>query len=96
MRTGWFGVPFWVYLAGCAALSLLWLFVWPSDRVSGDAGLRYFLLRWGHSLTWALLASACLCWALDALTAGTVLALASLPVYLAFMAAVFIGGPSHT
>lgn len=41
MRTGWFGVPFWVYLVGCAALSLLWLFVWPSDRVSGDAGLRY-------------------------------------------------------
>lgn len=94
MRTGWLGIPFWVYFAACLALSIVWLFIWPSGKVGPDAGLSYFLLRWGHSLTWALLAGACLCWALDAATVGTVLAVTSLPVYLAFMAAVFVGGSS--
>lgn len=95
MHTGWFGIPFWVYLAACLALSTVWLFVWPSDKVGPGAGLRYFLLRWGHSLTWALLGAACLCWALSAATAGTILAVASLPAYLAFVAAMFIGGSSR-
>lgn len=40
------------------ALALVWVFVWPEDHVTADTGrLRYFLLRWGHSLAWLFLSA---------------------------------------
>lgn len=40
------------------ALSVLWLFVWPEQRALGRGPLRYYAVRWGHSLCWLCLFAA--------------------------------------
>lgn len=83
------GVPLGVWGLACLALTVVWVFVWPSTKtVPGDL-VRYFILRWFHALVWLLLAAAAFLAAFDVLGgAGTarVVALLSLGVYLVFMA----------
>jgi hypothetical protein len=93
MERGWFGVPFLIYAAVCLALAVVWVFVWPIDKAVGAVDLRFFLVRLGHSLVWALLGLMCL------LKSGftpaladpaKLVGLAALPVYLGFVAASFV------
>jgi hypothetical protein len=32
------------------------MYVWPRKAVSVTTGFRYLVIRWGHALTWILLA----------------------------------------
>ena len=74
----------------CLAVTILWLFVWPADRSNPAEPLRYFILRWFHAGVWLLLALAAFIAGFN-LLGGVKLAkpvaLASLVVYLVFMAA---------
>lgn len=88
MRSGWLGVPYLAYAGICAVLALVWAGVWPQDLSTGQTGLHFALIRWGHSLTWLSLAAACLCWAFHADRIGRILALAGLAGYVAFLLAV--------
>ncbi len=93
MERGWLNLPYVVWAAICRALALVWVFVWPHDRVAGAAPVRLFLVRWGHALTWALLAAMCLLRAPGqpaAVGAANLSGLLSLLVYLAFLAATFV------
>ncbi len=42
----------------CLVMAGTWVFIWPSYRAVGAPYWRYLLLRWGHALTWLLLAVA--------------------------------------
>ena len=37
-------------------VAVIYSFVWPRKAVTKTAGFRFFILRWGHALTWILLA----------------------------------------
>ncbi|MFT3891581.1 MAG: hypothetical protein QM730_08115 [Anaerolineales bacterium] len=37
-------------------MAIVYSFVWPHSAATADSGFRYFIVRWGHALTWILLA----------------------------------------
>ncbi|MBP1467128.1 hypothetical protein EYB53_015550 [Candidatus Chloroploca sp. M-50] len=93
MERGWFNLPFVVWAMMCLAVALLYVFIWPRDRVADAAPLRFFLVRWSHSLAWVLLSAMCLMKATGNATLagwGNVVGLLALPVYLAFLMASFV------
>ncbi len=47
----------WVWALFCVGIAGAYALVWPASKVTaGTTALRYFILRWGHSATWVLLA----------------------------------------
>ena len=93
MSPGFFGIPWWVYGLISLVLAAVWVVFWPADRLPPDAGaLRTFLLRWGHALTWLLLAVQFFLragWGGAALVPlANVTALAALAVYIGFLTAI--------
>jgi hypothetical protein len=90
---GWLGLPFLAWGAICLALALVWAFVYPAAPAANAAGLRLFLIRWGHALVWALLAAMCLLRATGQpalVRAAGPVGLAALLVYLSFLGATFV------
>jgi hypothetical protein len=82
------GVPNLVWGGVCLVLAIVWVIVWPSDKVAAGAVLRFFILRWFHALTWLLLALAAFIAAFKLFGGdGTarLVAFLSLPVYLIFL-----------
>jgi len=83
-----FGVPLILWGVLCIVLTIVWVSVWPSEKVAATNEVRYFILRWFHALTWLLLAVAAFLtafnWLGGAATARMV-ALLSLIAYLIFM-----------
>jgi len=37
-------------------ISIIYSFVWPKEAASESIGFRRFVIRWGHAVTWGLLA----------------------------------------
>ena len=58
MVTGFLNFPWFLWALLAFLLAAVWIFVWPRAalRDGETSGLRYFLVRWGHALTWDLLA----------------------------------------
>lgn len=82
------GVPNLVWGGICLVLTIVWIIVWPSDKVIPDQAMRFFILRWFHALTWLLLAVAAFIAAFKLFGGeGTArfVAFLSLPVYLIFL-----------
>lgn len=72
-------------------MAVLWSIVVPAE--SGAPGLRGVVVRFGHPLAWALLSMVAALWAVDrGAKARSVLGLAALAAYIAFVAAIFLGG----
>ena len=46
----------WVWAGLCLAVAGVWVFVVPRPQLTAATGWRRFLLRWGHTLVWLLLA----------------------------------------
>jgi hypothetical protein len=60
MAVSFFGLPLFVWGVIFLGIAALWVFVNPKPvRPENAVGLRGFLLRWGHSLCWLLLALSC-------------------------------------
>lgn len=91
MTLKFLGLPLFVWGGLCLVVALVFTLFWPSGKVGADTtALRYFVLRWFHALVWLLLALSCFIRGAEILGgAGTanLVALAALPVYLAFLAA---------
>ncbi|MCA9874300.1 MAG: hypothetical protein KC441_11615 [Anaerolineales bacterium] len=91
MQASFLTVSWWVW--GLLALipAVLFAFVWPKKKVGPDTtAVRYFWLRWGHSLVWLLLSVSFLLRSLPGTAASVLpnlLALAALAVYLGFVGA---------
>lgn len=89
MNERFLGVPTVVWSALCLVVAVVFAVVWPRDRVGVETGARaLFLLRWGHSLVWAGVALSLFARAVPSLRATplpTLLGLAALALYLAFL-----------
>jgi len=56
MIKGFLNFP-WFAWAGLALLvAVIFIVVWPHKAVTATTGFRFFILRWGHALTWIFLA----------------------------------------
>jgi hypothetical protein len=53
---GFFNLPWFLWAALASGLAVLWLFVGPHTEMTPSSGVRYLVIRWGHALTWLLLA----------------------------------------
>jgi hypothetical protein len=56
MIKGFLDLPWFLWAALAFALAVIWIFVGPHTKITPGPGLRYFIIRWGHALTWLLLA----------------------------------------
>lgn len=55
MIKGFLNLP-WLAWAGLAlVVALVYSFLWIPKSAETATGLRFFILRWGHALTWFLL-----------------------------------------
>jgi hypothetical protein len=74
-------------------LAIIYYLSWPRAKAQGlTRGLRYFVLRWFHSLVWVLLGVALALYELPpgaARSVAKVLAVAALAAYISFMVAAF-------
>lgn len=90
---GWLGLPYIAWAAICLGVATIWVFLWPHERAGGAGPLRYFLIRWGHALTWALLGLLCLLKLSsrpEIVGAANFAGLGALAFYLGFLAASFV------
>lgn len=86
--TKFLGLPLPIWGIFALVLAVVWLWVWPSDRVALPSSLIYFILRWFHALVWLLLAVAAFCASfplLGGVRTAKPVALLALIVYLVFM-----------
>lgn len=56
MNKGFLSVPWHLWALLSLALSVVWVFVGPHTQMPADSSPRFLVVRWGHALTWLLLA----------------------------------------
>lgn len=56
MIKGFLNLPWFVWAGLALVVAVIYAFVWPQKAASVATGFRFFILRWGHALTWILLA----------------------------------------
>ena len=56
MIKGFFNIPYFAWAVVALIIAGIFVYVWPHKAVTEAAGFRYFVIRWGHALTWLLLA----------------------------------------
>lgn len=56
MIKGFLDLPYFVWAVVALVIAIIFAFIWPQKAVTTTMGFRYFIIRWGHSLTWVLLA----------------------------------------
>jgi hypothetical protein len=91
MIEGFLNLP-WFLWAGIALLiAVIYTFVWPHKTAIDSAGFSFFILRWGHGLTWILLTISFFLRGIDPSFNGAanLIALAAGLVYLLFIVITF-------
>ena len=53
---GFFNIPYFAWAVVTLIIAGIFVYIWPLKVASETAGFRYFVIRWGHALTWLLLA----------------------------------------
>jgi hypothetical protein len=53
---GFLNIPYFVWSALALILAIVWVYVGPHTKLTPTSDFRYFVIRWGHALTWLLLA----------------------------------------
>jgi hypothetical protein len=56
MIKGFLNLPWFVWAGLALVVAVVYSFVWPEKVGTAATGFRFFILRWGHALTWLLLA----------------------------------------
>ena len=54
MIRGFLNQPWFLWAGLAMILSIVWVFVGPHTKMPAAPGFRYFIIRWGHALTWLL------------------------------------------
>ena len=83
-----FGIPLLFWGFGCLAVAVAYYRLWPQPspkRSTPRTGFQHFVLRYGHTLVWLLLAGGCFGAGAGFVPFGLTLAFASLPVYIVFL-----------
>ena len=55
MIRGFLNLPWFVWAGLALVIAVSYAFVWPQKAAIAATGFRFFMLRWGHTLTWILL-----------------------------------------
>ena len=92
MIKGFLNLPWFVWAGLALVIAVIYSFVWPQKAVAVPSGFRFLVLRWGHALTWLLLAINFLLRGLSPSLNGAanLIALAGGLVYLLFMVMTFV------
>jgi len=56
MIKGFLNIPYFAWTALALVIAGIFAYIWPHKAVTVTTGFRYFIIRWGHALTWLLLA----------------------------------------
>ena len=56
MIKGFLGLPWFIWAVLALVVAIVYSFVWPQKAMIANSGFRFFIIRWGHALTWVLLA----------------------------------------
>lgn len=56
MIKGFLNLPWFLWAGLSLVLAVVWVYVGPHTKISVTSGLRFFFVRWGHTLTWVFLA----------------------------------------
>jgi hypothetical protein len=91
MIKGFLNLPWFLWAGIALIIAVIYTFVWP-HKTTGIAGFRFFVLRWGHALTWFLLTLNFLLRGIDPSLNGlaSLIALAGGLMYLLFMMMTFV------
>lgn len=54
MIKGFLNLPWFVWAGLAQSVAVAYSFVWPQKAGTAAFGFRFFILRWGHALTWVL------------------------------------------
>lgn len=55
MIKGFLNLPWFVWAGLALVIVIVYSFVWIPKTALDATGFRFFILRWGHALTWFLL-----------------------------------------
>ena len=55
MIKGFLNLPWFAWAALALIVAVVYSFVWPQKALTME-GFRFFVIRWGHAVTWLLLA----------------------------------------
>jgi hypothetical protein len=56
MNKGLLNLPWFLWAGLALMIAVVYSVLWPQKAAPADTGIRFFILRWGHALTWLLLA----------------------------------------
>ena len=56
MIKGFINLPWFLWAGLALIVAVVYSFVLPHKAMDAATGFRFFVLRWGHTLTWTLLA----------------------------------------
>jgi hypothetical protein len=91
MVKGFLNLPWFLWAGLALVLAVVWVYVGPHTKMPVMPGFRYFIVRWGHALTWFLLAINFLLRGISPSLDGmaNMIALAGGAIYLLFMVMTF-------
>ena len=56
MIKGFLNLPYFAWTALALVVAVIFVYIGPHTKLIVTPGFRYFVIRWGHALTWLLLA----------------------------------------
>ena len=92
MIKGFLNIPYLAWTVLALVIAVIFVYVWPHKAVTMTTGFRYFIVRWGHALTWILLAVSFFLRGVSPLLNGVANLLAAMGglAYLLFMVMTFV------
>jgi drug/metabolite transporter (DMT)-like permease len=92
MIKGFLNLPWFLWATLALILSILWVYVGPHTKLKPAPGFLYFIVRWGHALTWLFLAVSFALRGIgpDLNGGSSFFALAGGVMYILFMAMTFV------
>jgi len=92
MIKGFLNIPYIVWSLFALILAIVWVYVGPHTKMDVAPGFRYLVIRWGHALTWLLLAVSFFLRSFSSSMNGwaNLIAMAGAVIYLLFITMTFL------
>ena len=92
MIKGFLNIPYFAWAIIALILAVVWVYVWPHNAVTVSDGFRFLAIRWGHAVTWFLLATSFFLRGISPSLNDTanIIALAGGVIYILFMVMTFV------
>lgn len=92
MIKGFLNIPYFAWTALAIVIAVIFVYVGPHNKITVTPGFRHLVIRWGHALTWILLALSFFLRGLSPSLNGVANLLAATGglVYLLFMVMTFV------